>query len=208
MAKAVSYAPLLHLEAAPSAWMQLEAQRRILRALHCSPCATRRQWSERVHAPIVSRRRLSPRRDCHRSGIRRPLVGNLCIAGAASASRLRSIPLPPRQLSGLSLRIARVLFWTISRYEPSAAPASERGGRQDLALRVSRLLALCRMSSRCSKHGSGRDDRRALRAVVPDGPRNASRPSCATSQSEVCRHGARQSEEPVAQIREQRRRSR
>jgi hypothetical protein len=26
MAKAVSYAPLLHLEASPSAWMQLEAQ--------------------------------------------------------------------------------------------------------------------------------------------------------------------------------------
>jgi hypothetical protein len=27
MAKTVSYAPLLHLEAAPSTWMQLEAQR-------------------------------------------------------------------------------------------------------------------------------------------------------------------------------------
>jgi hypothetical protein len=27
MAKAVSYAPLLHLEAAPSSWMQVEAQR-------------------------------------------------------------------------------------------------------------------------------------------------------------------------------------
>ena len=167
MAKAVSYSPLQHLEAAPSAWMQLEAQRRILRALHCSSCATRRQCSERVQTPIVSRRRLSPRRNCHRTDIRRPLIGNFCIAGAASASRLQSIssaPTPaqrPQPANSEGSVLDHIVLQTIG-------GTCKRAGwaRQDLALRVSRLLALCRMSSRCSKHGSGRDGRRALRAVV------------------------------------------
>jgi hypothetical protein len=56
---------------------------------------TRRQRREKVQTPVVSRWRLSPRRDCHRTGIRRALLGNCCIAGAAFASRLRSISSAP-----------------------------------------------------------------------------------------------------------------
>ena len=76
MAKPVNDAPLLHLEAAPSAWMQLEVQRRISRpfvAVH-SPlgrggtrkaktlyaegdqeqCARRRCWNRRGGSPSTS----------------------------------------------------------------------------------------------------------------------------------------------------------
>jgi hypothetical protein len=43
MAKAVSYAPLLHLEAAPSTWMQLEAQRRTSWAFSSTSFTTTRR---------------------------------------------------------------------------------------------------------------------------------------------------------------------
>ena len=56
------------------------------------------------------------------------------------------VVLAPRCLGGLSLRTAE--FYS----GPSRARFS--------------ALALCRMFSRCSKHGPGQDDRRILRAVV------------------------------------------
>ena len=149
MAKAVSYAPLLHLEATHRPGCSWKRNGEFSEPFIGSLCATRRQWSERVQTPIVSRRRLSPRRDCHRTGIRRPLIGNFCIAGAASTSRLRSIsfaPTPaqrPQPANSEGSVLDHIVLQTIG-------GTCKRAGwaRQDLALRVSRLLALCRMSSK------------------------------------------------------------
>jgi len=58
-----------------------------------------------------------------------------------------------------------ILFWTISS-------------------RFS-ALALCRMFSRCSKHGPDRTTGAFFARSCADGPRNASRPTCANSQPEV-----------------------
>ena len=114
---------------------------------------TRRQPSERVQTPVVSRWRLSPRRGCHRTGIRRPLVGNFRIAGAAFASRLRSISLAPRPLSGLVLRLAG--FCSGPYRATNHGRTCKRAGGMGLArlgFESSRLWRCAACSQGCSNH--------------------------------------------------------